>query len=85
MPSGKQVAFQPSLAQMFAQYLQHAAIRAEFVIDRDKLCHGAAFCRLEDGVQPIGVCFIGTEHAKVRQIHPENVTEEISKLARSLG
>jgi hypothetical protein len=68
---------------MFAQYLQHTAIRAEFVIDRDKLRHGTAFGRLEDGIQPVGVCFVGTKHAKVRQIHPENVAEKISKLARA--
>jgi hypothetical protein len=67
MPAGKQVAFEPSLAEMLAQYLHHAAIRAEFVIDRDNLGHRAALGGLEDGVQAIGVRFIGAEHAKVRQ------------------
>ena len=50
MPTSKQVSFKPSLTKMFAQYFQHTATRAEFVVDRDKLSHRAALRSLEDGV-----------------------------------
>ena len=39
MPARKQVAFEPSLAEMLAQYLHHSAIGAKFVVDRDNLRH----------------------------------------------
>src|SRR5664280_628143 len=81
----KQVAFEPSLAEMLAQYLHHAAVRTQFIVDRNNLSHRAAFGGLEDGVKTIGIRFIGTEHAKVRRIHFEDVPEEISQFTRCLG
>jgi hypothetical protein len=82
---GLALSFEPSLAEMFAQYLQYSSIRAEFVINRDNFRHRTALGGLEDGVQAIGIRFIGTEHAKVSRIYSEDIPKEIPKLARSLG
>ena len=58
MAARKQVAFEPSLAEMLAQYFHHAAIRSELIVDRDDLRHRATLGGLEDGVQTIGIRFI---------------------------
>src|ERR1035438_7766688 len=81
----KQVAFKPSLAEVLAQPFHDAAVRTQFIVDRNNLGHRAPFRCLKDGVQSIGIRFIGTEHAEVCQIHSENVSEEISEFARRLG
>ena len=81
----KQVAFEPSLAKMLAEHFHDATIRAQFFVDGYNLGHRATFCCLEDGVQSIGVRFIGAEHAKVFRIHFEDIAEEIAKFARRLG
>src|SRR5580698_8978110 len=85
MPAREQISFKPPFAQMFAQYLQHTAIRAELIVDGDEFSHRAARGCLENGVQPVRVRFIGAEHAKVHRIHSEYVAEEFSQFARSFG
>jgi hypothetical protein len=80
MTAGEQVAFKPSLAEVLAQHFHDAAVRTEFIVDRNNLGHRAALRGLKDGVQAIGIRFIGAEHAEVCQIHSEDVAEEISSL-----
>src|ERR1035438_7928233 len=81
----KQVAFKPSLAEVLAQPFHDAAVRTQFIVDRNNLGHRAPFRCLKDGVQAIGIRFVGTEHAEVCQVHSEDVAEEISQFARRLG
>src|ERR1700733_1970414 len=85
MTAGKQISLKPPFAEMLAQYLHHAAIRSEFIIDRNNLSHRASLCGLEDGVQTIGVCLVRAEDAEVPRVYPEDVAEEITQLARGLG
>ena len=83
MAPSQQVAFQPSLAAVFAQYFHQPSIGAKFVVNRDSFCHKAAFCCFQHGIQAVRVRFIGAEHTKVFGVHPDNVAEKVSKLARS--
>ncbi len=85
MTAREQVAFKPSLAKMLAQHFHDAPVRTQFIVDRNNLGHRTPFRRLKDGVQAIGIRFIGAEHAEVCQVHSEDVAEEISKFARRLG
>ena len=85
MTPRKQVAFEPSLAEMLTQYLHHAAVGTELIVDGNNLGHRAAFGGFKDGIQAIRIRFVGAEHAEVCQIHSEDVAEEIAKLARRLG
>ena len=85
MTAGEQVAFKPSLAEVFAQHFHDAAVRAKLIVDRNKFSHRATLGGLEDGVKTVGIRFIGAEHTKVLRIHFENVPKEISKLAWRLG
>ena len=41
MSPRQQVAFQPSLAQMFAQYFHDSAVGAQLIVDRNNLGHGS--------------------------------------------
>ena len=72
----KQVAFEPSLAEMLAQYFHHAAIWAEFIVDRDNLSHRAAVRSFKNRIQTIGIRFIGAKHPKVCWIHSEDIPKE---------
>ena len=85
MTPRKQVALEPSLAKMLAQHFHDAAVRTQFIVDGDNFGHRAPLCGLEDGVQAIGIRFIRAEHAEVRQVHSEDVAEEVAKFARRLG
>ena len=78
MAAREQVALKPALAEMLAQHFHDAAVWTEFIVDRDNLGHRAALCGLEDGVQSIGIRFIGAKHAEVSRIHSEDIAEEIS-------
>jgi len=70
---------------VLAQHFHNASIGAELIVDGNNLGHRAALGSLEDGVETIGIRFIGTEHAEVGQIHSEDVAEEVAQLARSLS
>ena len=83
VPSGQQIAFQPSLAAMLAQYLHQATIGAQVVINGNCLRHEAAFGSLENGAQAIRFSLIRAEHTKVLRVQPEYIGKEVSKLSWS--
>ena len=65
VPAGQQVAFEPALAEVFAQHLHDAAFAGEMdVIGLDPL-HPDAVGHLEDGVEPVRGRLVRADDAEV--------------------
>ena len=63
VPAGQQIAFQPALALMLAEHLQHAARRARGTGRWDRRRFPLPIGRLKYCLQTIGERLIGTEHS----------------------
>ena len=84
--AGQQVAFQPALAQVFAQHLHHAPLRSQVVVALDGLRRPLPLGDLEHGVEPVGVGFVRPEQAEGprRLVALDHVAQEPAQLARVL-
>ena len=65
VPAREQIAFQPALAVVLAEYFHHAAIGRNVVIDGDGLADEAAVFDLEYVAEAVGVGLVGAEEAEV--------------------
>ena len=55
------------------------------IVDRDGLLHGAAIGGIEDGVEAVGVGFVGTEEPEISGILFDYVAQIFAEFARGFG
>src|SRR5947209_19791859 len=65
MSSCKEVAFQPTLTEVFREHLHHPPKMRYMIIRRKRLPHKAAVLYLKNSPQAVGVRFIGTEETEI--------------------
>ena len=63
--AGEQIAFEPTLAHVFAEHFHHAAIGCDVIVIRQDLGCGFAIGDFEQSVQAIGTGFVGAHHAEI--------------------
>ena len=87
MPAGEQVAFQPALAQMFAQHLHDAAVGAEVDVDLLDLGHPLLAGHFQHGFETVRGGLVRAEHTKIPAIEIElhHVAQVFSEVARGFS
>jgi len=70
---GEQVAFQPPLAEVFAQHLHHAAAVPHVVVRRERRGFEFAVRDGEDGIEPVGARLVRAEEAEGLRIVAHDV------------
>src|SRR5215471_4929045 len=65
MSSRQQIALEPTLAEMLTQHLHDVPVPREVNIVRLKALHPDAVSSLEDSVQTVGRCLVGTNQTKI--------------------
>ncbi len=68
MPTGQQVALEPTFAQVLAQHLQHAAIWRQVIVDIERSADETAVFDLENVAQSVRVRLVGAEQAEVPRL-----------------
>ncbi len=84
--TSEQIAFEPALAGVLAQYLHHPTVCRQMLILRDGRLHPSPVGYLEQGAETIGGSLIRPEYTKVSLSHIalHHVAQELSHHARRL-
>ena len=79
MATGEEVALEPALAEVLAQYLHHAALGGEVVIPRHRLRDPLPVGYLEHRIEAVRVGLVRPEEAEIARplIEPDDVAQEI--------
>ena len=75
VPPGQQVALQPPLAHVLAQYLHHPAVRGQVIVPRHDLPVEGPVGHLEDVGEPVGFGLVGPEQPEVRRVGLDHVAQ----------
>ena len=68
VPTGQQIAFEPTLAEMFAQHLHHATFVGEMNVVRFDVLHPGAVGHLENRVEPVRGGFVRAHDSEIARL-----------------